>query len=63
MDGTDVFSKITNDSRYRQINEQILAAEKKLLSVAPEAIKRLYFDIDSLVFKQREIIIELLKNN
>jgi hypothetical protein len=48
---------------YRKIEAQIIAKEEKLLSTAPDDIKKLYLEIDYLINKQTLLTENMLINN
>lgn len=49
--------------KYEELNKTIIDLEKRLLGIAPEEVKRLYLQIDFLCQKQKNIELELAKNN
>jgi hypothetical protein len=61
MDGIVANLKVINDPQYQAIDRQIIGIEKELLSNAPEAIKKMYHQIDFLVCKQHEREKDILK--
>ena len=55
-------NEIEQNEQYKIIGNQIIAAEKQLLEIASDDVKKLYHDIDFLCCKQSEMLKDLLIN-